>query len=167
MRKTKDTLINKIERMPIFKGRPIHVIAIMIILGLLAVFLVAALLIKLFAPQPKTYDDYFENIEAVMQVERDAALASKVYQPLEEQVGTRFYENEVLGIDPMVAQVGEAAVAVQREQIANVELNNQQVAAMGGISTPAELEKYYDGNPRDPVAAAKIKEAINASQGKY
>lgn len=167
MRKTKETLFNKLERMAIFKDRPPHIIAIMIILGALAVFLVLALIIKLFAPQPKSYDEYFENIDAVIQVERDAALASQVYQPLEMQLGDRFYENEVLGIDPMVAEVHESAVNVQREAIRNVEINNQQVRDMGGIATPAELEKYYSGNPKNAAAAAKVQEAINASQGKF
>lgn len=167
MRKTKTTIIDKIESMPIFRGQPIHIIAIIAIVGALAVFLIIALLIKIFAPQPKTYDDYFENIDQVMQVERDAADAAAVYRPLEEQLGTEFYENEVLGLNPGVPIVGESAVSVQREAIANVELNNQQARDLGGIGSPAELEAYFNGNPRDPVAAAKIQEAINASQGKF
>ncbi|MGP5057693.1 hypothetical protein ACTXIV_03065 [Psychrobacter celer] len=167
MRNTKTTLIDKIEKMPIFRGQPIHVIAIISIIGVLSVFLIIALLIKLFAPQPRTYDDYFENIDQVMQVERDAADAAAVYQPLEEQLGTEFYENEVLGLDPRVAQVSESAVDVQIEAINNVQQNNAQVKAMGGISTPAELEQYYNGNPKDPVAASKVQQAIDASQGKF
>lgn len=167
MRNTKSTLINKIEKLPIFRGQPIHVIAILSIISLLSVFLIIALLIKLFAPQPRTYDEYFENIDQVMQVERDAADAAAVYQPLESQLGTEFYENEVLGMNPRVAQVGENAVDVQREAIGNVQTNNAQVRAMGGISTPAELERYYNGNPKDPVAAGKVQQAIDASQGKF
>ena len=168
MRKTKKSVLNKIENLRIFKDKPIHIILISIILAVLALFLVVFLLIKLFAPQPKTYDEYFETIDQVQAADSLASQHSAVYQPLEQQVGTDFYESEVLGLAPRDKTRQQTSIEIQKEGIADVNLNNQQAKQLGGISTPSELAQFNTGNAESSVAAAKVAESIALSEsGSY
>lgn len=146
-----------------YKSTPLYLV---IIIGILAVLIIAVALIgiiKLFTPQPKSYETYFETIEQVQDYEALASENSGAYLPIDQQLGREQYEKEVLGIEN---ETYKPAARHQLDAIIQVEVNNDQTRRLGGISTPAELEKYATNNIRSTAAKQAVDEAVALAQGK-
>lgn len=146
-----------------YKSTPLYLVIISGIIALLAVAIVIMVIMKIFAPQPKSYETYFETIEEVQNYEALASENSGAYRPIDQQLGREQYEKEVLGIDNETYQT---ASRHQLDAIIQVEVNNEQARRLGGISTPAELEQYATNNIRSSAAKQAVDEAIALAQGK-
>lgn len=146
-----------------FNTTPLYII---IISGIIAVLVVALLIIgilKLLAPQPKSYETYFETIEQVQDFEALASENSGAYRPIDQQLGREQYEKEVLGIEN---ETYKSSARHQLDAIIQVEVNNDQTRRLGGIATPADLEQYASTNIRSSAAKQAVDEAIALAQGK-
>lgn len=146
-----------------YERTPSYLVVISAILAVLVLAIIFLVLLKIFAPQPKTYEEYFETIEEVRDYDAQASENSGAYLPLDQQLGREEYEREVLGVEN---DEYESAAQHQLNSMMQVEANNDQARRLGGISTPAELEQYATNNSGSAAASQAVAETIALSQGK-
>lgn len=146
-----------------YNSTPLYLVIISAIIAGLALVVVIIAIMKFFAPQPKSYETYFETIEEVQDFEALASENSGAYRPIDQQLGREQYDKEVLGIDNETYQ---SASRHQLDAIIQVEVNNDQARRLGGIATPADLEQYATTNIRSSAAKQAVDESIALAQGK-
>lgn len=135
-----------------------------ILLGLITTVLLASLYF-IMDKKPKSYEAYFKNIENTMVMDEYSSAVSGAYQGLENQIGEEAYEALVLGVP---VQEGSEFYSTQQDNFkalknesdhirAMVSEHEQQISELGGIVGVQDLEKVDNGNYKDPLLRAKVK----------
>lgn len=147
---------------------------IYIAIAVLAFFALMLMLKFMLGRQPKSFDKYLADAPAVLDLDTDTGIITKVYEPLKDQMGEAAYDKYVLGIpgnDPTPKSAEDKKADIKMEQLNNyqksadlakefikdVQTEQNAVKSLGGVATIEQAQAFYNNNPANPQLADRVR----------